>query len=233
MSKYLLKERNYILFFVLIIFLVLVIDMVSGRIVTLEFIQRYATTIKNYVDDNYGASLIVYLLLSVSASFLGIPVTILLTVLAGYLFGTILGSLYSVIGSTVGTTLLVVFTRFIDKGRVAKKYERYLSLLNSELARYGHYYLLLLQLLPMTPTFLLTMVVGVTNVTIFTYIWTTALGIFPGTLIYASFGRQLYVFQSLDEVLTSWPVIALFILSVLSTALFIYKRMLLYYGGQK
>jgi len=52
----------------------------------------------------------------------------------------------------------------------------------------GHLYLLTLRLMPVFPFFLINILTGLINIPLRTFIWTTSLGIIPGSLVYAFAG---------------------------------------------
>ncbi|MBL7006514.1 MAG: VTT domain-containing protein, partial [Spirochaetia bacterium] len=77
-------------------------------------------------------------------------------------------------------------------------------------------YLLTLRFIPIFPFFLVNLLAGVTSVKALTFIWTTALGIIPGSFVYSYLG---YAGASLKPGETDFPyevLIALVLLGLLS-----------------
>jgi uncharacterized membrane protein YdjX (TVP38/TMEM64 family) len=73
----------------------------------------------------------------------------------------------------------------------------------------------MLQLLPATPTFLINTLAGLTSISLWTFVWTTFVGIIPGSLLYTYAGQKLYTITSLWDIF-SVPVILIFVLLALS-----------------
>ena len=68
-----------------------------------------------------------------------------------------------------------------------------------------------LRLIPLFPFFVVNLVSGLTRMNVGTYVVATALGIIPGSFVYAYAGRQLGTINSLKEI-ASPEVIAAFVL---------------------
>ena len=75
--------------------------------------------------------------------------------------------------------------------RVKKWRSRDIAHFNKEIADYGGFYLLILQFLPFTPTFIINIVAGLSSISAWTFVWTTAVGMAPGTVIYSLAGHPV------------------------------------------
>ena len=73
-----------------------------------------------------------------------------------------------------------------------------------------------MQILPATPTFLINALGGLTTVSLWTFIWTTSIGILPGSLVYTFAGQQLGKIESVKEILSWHLILVLILLSVLA-----------------
>jgi uncharacterized membrane protein YdjX (TVP38/TMEM64 family) len=74
------------------------------------------------------------------------------------------------------------------------------------------------------PFFLVNLVSGLTRMRAGTYIAATALGILPGSFVYANAGRQLGSINSLNEIASPNVVLAFTLLGLSALAPLIYKR---------
>jgi uncharacterized membrane protein YdjX (TVP38/TMEM64 family) len=100
---------------------------------------------------------------------------------------------------------------------IQEKYQSQLKKFNEELEKNGTSYLLTLRLIPAFPFFLINFLSGLTTIPVKTFIWTTSLGIIPGTAVFAYAGRQLGSINSASEilslnVLSAFAILALFTL---------------------
>ncbi len=85
--------------------------------------------------------------------------------------------------------LAFLFARYLLGQLLQDKYQLQLDRFNREMEASGSRYLLTLRLIPIFPFFLINFLSGLTRVPLKTFAWTTALGIIPGTIIFAYAGQ--------------------------------------------
>jgi len=208
-----------------ILLVIAIIVYVSGvwRFISLARIQEHHLYLMELVQQHYFTSVALYLLIFVTAAAFSIPITILLTIAAGAFFGVLWGTIYAIIGATVGAALSFVAFRYFFGSIVQKTCATQLTRLNANIDQYGANYLLTLQLLPITPTILINTLAGLTKISLWTFVWTTSLGILPGSLIYTFAGRQLANVHSVRD-LVSGSMLALFVLLAFFALIPIFMR---------
>lgn len=81
-----------------------------------------------------------------------------------------------------------------------------------------------LRLVPLFPFFLVNLVSGLTRVRLGTYVLATALGIVPGSFVYAYAGRQLGTINSLKEIASPHVILAFTLLGLLALVPMLYRR---------
>jgi uncharacterized membrane protein YdjX (TVP38/TMEM64 family) len=94
------------------------------------------------------------------------------------------------VGATIGAFLIFLAARYLMRDALMARYGDQLAKLNAELQRNGASYLLTLRFIPIFPFFLINLLAGLTPVSAFTYLWTTAIGIIPGSFVYALLGSS-------------------------------------------
>jgi len=206
------KYRKKILI-ILIIILVFAAIRISGlhRYLTLEKLQAQKGILQNYVDSNYIISVLLFMLVyAVSVAF-SIPGATILTLTGGLVFGTILGAIYVNVGATSGAIGVFIFARYLLGAKLQEKYKDKLDKFNRELEINGFSYLLTLRFIPLFPFWMINLFAGLTKIPLKTYAWTTAVGIFPGSLVYTYTGNQLNSINSLKDIF-SWNILLAFIL---------------------
>ncbi len=179
--------------------------------ITLENLQQNKELLKDYVSQHYITSIIGYILLYILVAATAIPGAILLNLTGGFLFGVLPAIVYVNIGATGGAVFCFLLARYLGKEWVYKKYGKKISKLNRELEEYGKNYLLTIRFIPILPFFLINILAGVTNVSAKTFLWTTALGNLPGSIIYTMVGKNLGDIQSTKD-LFSPKIIGIFLL---------------------
>jgi uncharacterized membrane protein YdjX (TVP38/TMEM64 family) len=174
-------------------------------------LQRIQIYYSNYPFTVTGIFLVLYVLITS----LSIPGAIVLTVLAGSIFGVALGTLIVATASTFGATMAFLMARFLFKEAVIRKYYKFHQKIDRRIKDEGAIYLFGLRLIPASPFVVINLVMGLTNMRLWTYIWITFIGMLPGTFIYVYAGRKFAELKSLSQII-SWPIfISLLMLGLL------------------
>ncbi len=182
------------------------------------------------VSDN---ALLAGLLLFASyilATALSLPIGIVLTIVAGFLFGTWVASLWVIAGATIGSVVIFLAARTALHDTLEAKAGPWLKRMEKGFREDAFSYLLVLRLLPIVPFWLANLVPALLGVPLGTYIVATAIGIVPGTVVFASVGGGLGAildrgetpdFGLLLEPAILLPLVGLSLLALLPVA---YKR---------
>jgi uncharacterized membrane protein YdjX (TVP38/TMEM64 family) len=210
-------NKKIILLILFMIALIAVRYSPIGNVLTFENLKRNRQHLLALVQNHYLPSLLVFIAGYVMVTALSIPGAVILTLAAGFLFGTLFATLYVNIGATTGAVLAFLVARYLLGTRMQEKYQKQLSTFNEEMEKNGSRYLLTLRLIPVFPFFLINFLSGLTKVPLKTFAWTTALGIIPGTVVYAYAGQQIGSINALSEILsarviTAFAILALFAL---------------------
>ncbi|VAW41067.1 COG0398: uncharacterized membrane protein / Mercuric ion reductase [hydrothermal vent metagenome] len=146
---------------------------------------------------------------------LSLPGAVVLTLAGGGLFGLIVGTVVVSIASTIGATLACLVSRFLLREWVAAKFGAKLTAINEGIEREGAFYLFTLRLVPVFPFFMVNLLMGLTQMRLFTYFWVSQLGMLAGTIVYVNAGKELAGIDSLSGImspglLASFVVLGLF-----------------------
>jgi uncharacterized membrane protein YdjX (TVP38/TMEM64 family) len=155
---------------------------------------------------------------------LSLPGALILTLAGGFLFGSLFGTLLVNIGATTGATLAFLAARYLLRDWVEQKFGSKLGSIQEGFANNAFSYLMTLRLIPLFPFFLVNMVSGLTRVSVGTYVAATALGIIPGSFVYAYAGRQLGTINSLKEIASPNVLLAFTLLGILAMVPVLYKK---------
>jgi uncharacterized membrane protein YdjX (TVP38/TMEM64 family) len=153
-----------------------------------------------------------------------LPGGAILTLAGGFLFGSLLGTIYVNIGATSGATLAFLAARYLLRDWVEHKFGDRLEPIQAGFAKNAFSYLMTLRLIPAFPFFLVNMVSGLTRVNLGTYVIATAVGIIPGSFVFAYAGRQLGTINSLGEIASPPVLLAFTLLGVLALLPTLYKK---------
>jgi uncharacterized membrane protein YdjX (TVP38/TMEM64 family) len=211
MSK---QKKRVILLVCFIAVIVIVRSSPLGGLFTFENLQQHRESLLLFVKDYYWLSVLSYICLYILVASLSLPGAAVLTLAGGFLFGTSASTLYVNIGATTGASFAFLVARYLLGNRLQEKYQGQLSKFNTEIERSGKSYLLTLRFIPVFPFFLINFLAGLTAIPLWTFIWTTSIGIIPGTAVYAFAGQQIGSLNSLSEILSK-KMIAVFVVLAL------------------
>ncbi|ROH88773.1 pyridine nucleotide-disulfide oxidoreductase [Stagnimonas aquatica] len=146
---------------------------------------------------------------------LSFPGAAVLTLAAGALFGLGWGSLLVSFASTAGATLAFLAARYLLRDSLQTRYGERLKAINAGVAREGAFYLFTLRLVPVFPFFLVNLVMGLTPIRTWTYVWVSQLGMLLGTAAYVNAGTELSQLSSLRGILSPGLIGAFALLGLL------------------
>jgi len=177
-----------------------------------------------FTDANYGTAVVSFIVSYCVVTGLSLPGAAILTLGGGFLFGSVLGTVFVNVGATTGATLAFLAARYLLRDWVEQKFGDRLQPIQEGFAKNAFSYLMTLRLIPLFPFFLVNLVSGLTRVPLGTYIVATALGIIPGSFVYAYAGRQLGTINSLREIASPNVLLAFTLLGLLALVPVVYRR---------
>lgn len=195
-----------------------------GHYLSLESLKANRDDLLAFTEANYVAAVVLFILLYIAVTGLSLPGAVILTLAGGFLFGSLPATLFVNVGATTGATLAFLAARHILRDWVEEKFGRWLESLQVGFAKNAFNYLMTLRLIPLFPFFVVNLVSGLTRMSVGTYVAATALGIIPGSFVYAYAGRQLGTINSLKEIASPQVFTAFALLGALALVPTVYKR---------
>ena len=149
----------------------------------------------------------------------------ILTLACGFVFGPWVGTGVVIVGATAGATLAFLGARYLFADAARRRMGPRLAKVAAGFEENGFSYLLFLRLVPLFPFWLVNLASALTGVRTGTYVAATALGIVPGSFVYAFLGARLGTLRSLSDVYRDprW-LAALGLLAALSLAPVAWKK---------
>lgn len=154
-----------------------------------------------------------------------LPGAVLMTLAGGFLFGSLLGTIYVNLGATSGATLAFLAARYLLRDWVEARFGSRIGAIQEGFSKNAFSYLMTLRLIPLFPFFLVNLVSGLTRVSLATYVTATAIGIIPGSFVYAYAGRQLGTINSLKEIASPNVLLAFTLLGLLTLVPAVYRKL--------
>jgi len=165
--------------------------------VSLEELVVQETRIREAIDQRAWQSFAIGLAFYAVVSL--VPGTSGKSVIFGWLYGFWQGVAIIIMGLTAAATVSFYLSRYVFRGWIEHRYGSFLSGLDRHLQREGAFYLLTLRMAHF-PFSIINLVSGASRVHARTFCWTTALGLLPGSAVFAYVGRRL---PSLDELVAN------------------------------
>ncbi|MEW4489247.1 TVP38/TMEM64 family protein [Thalassoglobus sp. JC818] len=130
---------------------------------------------------------------------LSLPGAAALTMVYGWYFGLLPGVLLVSFASTTGATLAFTLSRYLFRDSIEQRFGNRLESFRENLDREGAFYLFTLRLIPLVPFFVINVVMGLTQMKVWTFWWVSQIGMLAGTFLYVFAGASVPSLQNLAE----------------------------------
>jgi len=149
---------------------------------------------------------VAYIGIYVVATVAWIPGSIL-TLASGAIFGLWAGTALTLVGATLGATAAFLVARYVARSRIERRLgdSPKLAAIDRALARQGPKLVFLIRLSPAIPFNALNYALGLTGVRLWSYVWTSFLGMAPGTFLYVYGGYAAGQIAGADAEATRGP----------------------------
>ena len=191
------RYKKIFIIVILILIIIVLQNSSLAKYLTIENIIHNKNKLIQLTENNYLIASISFILIYTITIAFSMPGAAILSITGGLLFNIFPGVLFINIGATSGAFAAFIAARYLLGNKIQKKYADSLKKFNSEIRRNGHYYLLMLRLIGL-----------------WTFVWTTSIGILPGSLVYTYAGKNLGAVDSIHEIFNAKVVIAFIILGL-------------------
>jgi uncharacterized membrane protein YdjX (TVP38/TMEM64 family) len=181
---------------------------------TFDQIKTNIAWLSDQVHNHYWQSVLVYLISYIILVVCGVPGVALMSIVGGFLFGFLPAVLYINIAAVIGAVLFFLLVRYLIGNYLQERYASKFVRVNQLIQQKGWIFLLVVRCIPIIPFFVVNIVAALTQISLFTFIWTTSVGILPTSLIFAYAGKQLNNVTCLSD-LFSLPILSAFMLLVI------------------
>jgi pyruvate/2-oxoglutarate dehydrogenase complex dihydrolipoamide dehydrogenase (E3) component/uncharacterized membrane protein YdjX (TVP38/TMEM64 family) len=171
-----------------------------GQYLTLEGIKTGVAQWEAFYAANPVAVLAGFFAIYVGVTAASLPGAALMTLAAGALFGVVTGTVLVSFASTLGATLAFLSSRYVLRDSIEARFGERLKAINAGVERDGAFYLFTLRMIPAFPFFVVNLVMGLTRIRVWTYVWVSQLGMLLGTIVYVNAGTQLARIDSLKGI---------------------------------
>lgn len=169
---------------------------------SLEILKAQQQAFVDYYQQRPLLTLSIYFLLYVIVTGLSLPGAAVMTLAGGALFGLWIGLLLVSFASSMGATLAFLASRFLFRDYLQHKYAHRLQSINDGLSEDGAFYLFSLRLVPLFPFFVINLLMGLTQLSTWTFYWVSQVGMLAGTFVFVNAGTQLGQITALGDILS-------------------------------
>ena len=195
-----------------------------GRFLSLQALKDNRDYLLSFTETHSAAAAALFVLIYIAVAGLSLPGAVILTLAGGFLFGFVWGTLFVNLGATTGATLAFLASRYLLRDWVERKFGKWLGPVQQGFEKNAFSYLMTLRLIPLFPFFVVNLVSGLTRMNVGAYVAATAIGIIPGSFVYAYAGRQLGAINSLKDIASPGVIGAFVLLGLLALVPNLYKK---------
>ncbi|PQJ24881.1 hypothetical protein BSZ31_07760 [Limnobacter sp. SAORIC-690] len=159
--------------------------------------------------DNPTLVTLIYFAVFVLLTALCLPGAGVLMLVGGGCMGFGLCMVVSTAASALAALLTMLFARHYFRSSVESRFSNKLNEINKGIEKNEIAYLLSLRLAPIIPFVAFNLLAGLTRVKPWTFLWTSFIGMLPGTMLYVNAGNELAKVNRLEELISLEVVISL------------------------
>jgi uncharacterized membrane protein YdjX (TVP38/TMEM64 family) len=163
----------------------------ANRYLRLETVVENRDKLQSFVAYHGVKSLIVYMLIYVTAVTLSVPGAVFLTVVGGFLFGWLIGGAVACVSATLGATGIFLVARTSIGDALLRRAGPRVQALAAGFREDAVSYLLFLRFLPIVPFWITNLACALFGVPLRIFFLATLIGIIPGTFAFAVAGSGL------------------------------------------
>ncbi len=186
-----LPWKKFIPLFLILVLMIVAYSLGVHKYFTFDVLQQNHYEIKSFVASHPLLTPVLYTCIYTIVVALSLPGGALLSLLGGFLFAIPWSTIYVLIGATIGATLIFLAAKTALGEILRKKAGPRLKKMEEGFQKNAWSYLLFLRFVPLFPFWLVNIAPALFNVRLFTYVWTTFVGIIPGAYVYTQTGAGL------------------------------------------
>jgi uncharacterized membrane protein YdjX (TVP38/TMEM64 family) len=194
------------------------------KYLTLETIKANRDALLAFASERLILTVAIAFVVYVLAVMCSLPGALLLSLTCGFLFGRWLGTVVIVCAATLGATIVFIAARYLIADWARSRLGGVGQKINEGFSENAFSYMLFLRLVPAFPFFLVNLAPAFTNIRLSTYVGATAIGIIPGSFVFANLGETLATIDSLSGLVSIETLVAFALLGVLALVPVVIKK---------
>jgi uncharacterized membrane protein YdjX (TVP38/TMEM64 family) len=156
----------------------------AHRWLSLDAAAMHKGKLETLVESRFTLSLLAFMAIYVIVTALSVPGALIMTLVGGMVFPFWIACLAVVVSATTGATILFLVARSSLGEALRNKGGESVARMSAGLRADAASYMLFLRLVPLFPFALVNIAPAIVGVPLKTFVWTTFLGILPGTMAF-------------------------------------------------
>ncbi len=169
---------------------------------SLEALKAKQAELNAFQRANPWSMALGFFALYVLVTGLSLPGATILGLAAGAIFGLWQGTLIVSFASTLGATLAFLIARYLLHDAVQERFGSRLRAINEGVRKDGAFYLFALRLVPLFPFFIINLLMALTPIRTWTFMWVSQLGMLGGTMVYVNAGTQIAAIETASDIVS-------------------------------
>ena len=186
-----MKFKRFLPIFIILALMAIAYFTGVTRYLTFESLKAKHDQLSAFVELHPTLTPFLFICVYIVATALSLPGGLFLSLIGGFLFEVPWSTLYVVIGATIGAALLFLSARTALGNALQKRAGPILKKMEAGFHENAASYLLFLRFVPVFPFWIVNLAPAFFNVSLWTYIWTTFVGIIPGAFVFTQAGSGL------------------------------------------
>lgn len=158
---------------------------------SLDALRDNRQTLQDFVAGHRIGAALAYVAAYAAVVALSLPGATIMTLAGGFLFGWAMGGTLAVLAATLGSALVFLIARSAVGDALRNRAGPFLRRMEDGFRSNAFHYLLFLRLVPAFPFWAVNLVPALLGMPLVPFVAATAIGIIPGTLVFAAFGAGL------------------------------------------
>lgn len=163
----------------------------AAELLTIDALRQYRHSLLGFISIYPTLSPIAYTVIYAISTALSIPGGAFLTMVGGFLFPQPLATFCTVTGATIGAVAIFLIANTALGESLKSQADSFLGKMRKEFQEEGASYLLVLRFVPIFPFWLVNLAPAFLGVRLWTFFWTTLIGIIPGAFVFSQAGTGL------------------------------------------
>ncbi|MFB3884092.1 MAG: TVP38/TMEM64 family protein [Thermodesulfobacteriota bacterium] len=186
------------------------------RYLNFETIKANRALLLTYTQNHYWGMLAGSVVVYTASTALSLPIATVLSLAIGFLFGLWVGIGIIIFSATLGATLVFLAARYLFAETAQRRMGATGKKIISGFHENAFNYLLFLRLVALFPFWLVNLAPAFTPIKLRTYVVATAIGITPGSFVFANLGQSLGSIETPRHLLSLRTLSAFMLLGVLA-----------------